>query len=135
MMNTQLTLHTLLERAEKYFPKKEVISRTRTGINRFSYAEMGKRTRSLSSALDKLGAHQGDKVGTLAWSDHRHLEAYFAIPSMGAVLHTMNIRLNKEHLIHIINNAEDNVLMIEEGIIPDVHAIKNDITSVESSVM
>lgn len=135
MMNTQLTLHTLLERAEKYFPKKEVISRTRTGINRFSYAEMGKRTRSLSSALDKLGVHQGDKVGTLAWNDHRHLEAYFAIPSMGAVLHTINIRLNKEHLIHIINNAEDKVLLIDEGFIPAIEEIKDDIPTVESFVI
>src|SRR5699024_8234909 len=87
---------------------REILSKERSNLkdqnwhNRFSYAEMGKRTRSLSSALDKLGVHQGDKVGTLAWNDHRHLEAYFAIPSMGAVLHTINIRLNKEHLIHII---------------------------------
>lgn len=135
MMDTQLTLHTLLERAEKYFPKKEVISRTKTGVNRFTYAEYGERTRSLSSALENLGVQQGDKVGTLAWNDHRHLEAYFAIPSMGAVLHTINIRLNKDHLTHIINNAEDKVLLIDEGFISNIEEIKDDIPSVEKFVI
>lgn len=135
MMDTQLTLHTLLERAEKYFPKKEVISRTKTGVNRFTYAEYGERTRSLSSALENLGVQQGDKVGTLAWNDHRHLEAYFAIPSMGAVLHTINIRLNKDHLTHIINNAEDKMLLIDEGFISNIEEIKDDIPSVEKFVI
>lgn len=135
MMDTQLTLHTLLERAERYFPKKEVISRTKTGISRFTYAEYGERTRSLSSALEDLGVQQGDKVGTLAWNDHRHLEAYFAIPSMGAVLHTINIRLNKDHLTHIINNAEDKVLLIDEGFISNIEEIKDDIPSVEKFVI
>lgn len=135
MMDTQLTLHTLLERAERYFPKKEIISRTKTGVSRFTYADFGKRTRRLSSALENLGVLQGDKVGTLAWNDHRHLEAYFAIPSMGAVLHTINIRLNKDHLTHIINNAEDKVLLIDEGFISAIEDIKDDIPSVEKFVI
>lgn len=83
MMNTPLTLVSLIERAEKYFPKKEIISRTGNGIQRFTYEKMGARTRSLSSALESLGVGKGDRVGTFAWNHHRHLEAYFAIPSMG----------------------------------------------------
>lgn len=97
MMNTQLTLEKLLERAEKLFPKKEIVSRTASNIHRFTYAEYAKRTRKLASALAHLGVKRGDRIGTLAWNDHRHLEAYFAIPSMGAVLHTINIRLSEEH--------------------------------------
>lgn len=72
----------------------------------------------------KLGVKAGDKVGTLAWNDHRHLEAYFAIPSIGAVLHTINIRLSEEHLTYIINNAEDKVLLVDEGMIPIIEKIK-----------
>lgn len=135
MMNTQLTLDTLLERAEKYFPKKEIISRTHAGINRFTYAQFGKRTRSLASALEKLGVVRGDKVGTLAWNDHRHLEAYFAIPSMGAVLHTINIRLSVEHLTYIIRNAENKILLIDKDFVPLIEQIKDNIPSVEAFVI
>src|SRR5690625_4725413 len=135
MMNTPLTITSMIERAEKYFSKKKVISRTQGGMHELTYKEIGERTRALSSALEKLGVQQGDRVGTLAWNHHRHLEAYFAIPSMGAVLHTINIRLNKEHLIHIINNAEDKVLLIDEGFIPAIEEIKDDIQTVESFVI
>ncbi|PWA12998.1 fatty-acid--CoA ligase [Pueribacillus theae] len=135
MMNTQLTLNTLLERAEKYFPKKEIISRTHAGMNRFTYAQFGKRTRSLASALEKLGVIRGDKIGTLAWNDHRHLEAYFAIPSMGAVLHTINIRLSVEHLTYIIRNAEDKILLIDKDFVPLIEQIKDNIPSVKAFVI
>ncbi len=134
-MDTQLTIDTLLERAEKYFPKKEIVSRTATGIQRFNYAQFGERTRSLASALEKLGVERGDKVGTLAWNDHRHLEAYFAIPSMGAVLHTINIRLSLEHLTYIIRNAEDKVLLVDEGLVPVIEKIKDEIPSVKAFVI
>lgn len=135
MMNTQLTIASLLERAEKYFPKKQVISRSSSGINRFTYAEFGKRTRSLASALEKLGVKRGDRVGTFAWNDHRHLEAYFAIPSMGAVLHTINIRLSLDHLTYIIQNAEDKVLFIDDGLLPIIEKIKDKIPSVEAFII
>lgn len=135
MMDTQLTLDKMLERAEKYFPKKEIVSRTAAGIHRYTYGEYGKRTRRLASALEKLGVKRGDRVGTLAWNDHRHLEAYFAIPSMGAVLHTINIRLSKEHLTYIINNAEDKVLLIDEGLVPIIEQIKDGIPSVKAFVI
>lgn len=135
MMNTQLTLDKLLERAENYFPKKEIVSRTVTGIHRFTYAEFGLRTRRLASALEKLGVERGDRVGTLAWNDHRHLEAYFAIPSMGAVLHTINIRLSTEHLTYIINNAEDKVLLIDDGLLPLLEQIKDNIPSVKAFIV
>src|SRR5690554_1861514 len=112
MMDFPLLISTMLERAEKYFPKKEVISRTSVGIQRFTYQEIGKRTRALASALQKLGVEKGDRVGTFAWNHHRHLEAYFAAPGMGAVLHTINLRLSPEHLVYVINHAEDKVLLV-----------------------
>ncbi|MBP1949817.1 long-chain fatty acid--CoA ligase [Virgibacillus litoralis] len=135
MMNTPLTLVSLIERAEKYFPKKEIISRTQGGIHRLNYKETGKRTRALSSALEKLGVRKGDKVGTFAWNHHRHLEAYFAIPSMGAVLHTINIRLAEEHLVYIINHAEDKVLLIDIDLLPLIEKIKDKLPTVEAFIV
>ncbi|WP_404452141.1 long-chain fatty acid--CoA ligase [Virgibacillus necropolis] len=135
MMNTPLTLVSLVERAEKYFPKKEVISRTLGGVQRFSYKEIGGRTRSLASALESLGVKKGDRVGTLAWNHHRHLEAYFAIPSMGAVLHTINIRLSKEHLSYIINHAEDKVLLVDADLLPLLENIKDELETVEAFIV
>jgi len=135
MMNTPLTVTSMIERAEKYFPKKEVISRTLGGIHRLTYKEVGERTRALSSALEKFGIEKGDRVGTLAWNHHRHLEAYFAIPSMGAVLHTINIRLPEEHLIHIINHAEDKVLLIDPDILPMIEKIHQELETVEAFIV
>lgn len=135
MMNTQLNISMLLERAEQYFPKKEIVSRTHSGIHRYTYADFGKRTRKLADALTKFGIKPGDKVGTLAWNDFRHLETYFAIPSIGAVLHTINIRLSEEHLTYIINNAEDRILFVDEGLVPIIEKIKDDIPTVEQFVI
>ncbi|HLQ83642.1 MAG TPA: long-chain fatty acid--CoA ligase [Pseudogracilibacillus sp.] len=135
MMDTPLTLVSLIERAEKYFSKKEVISRTHTGIHHFSYAEIGKRTRALASALEKIGIEKGDRVGTFAWNHHRHLEVYFAAPSMGAVLHTINIRLAAEHLIYIINHAEDKVLLIDVDLLPLIEQVKDEIPTVKAFIV
>lgn len=134
-MDTPLTLVSLIERAEKYFSKKEVISRTHTGIQHFTYAEIGKRTRALASALEKLGVEKGDRVGTFAWNHHRHLEVYFAAPSMGAVLHTINIRLSAEHLIYIINHAEDKVLLIDIDLLPLIEQVKDEIPTVKAFIV
>lgn len=135
MMNFPLTVGSMLERAEKFFPKKEVISRTSSGISRFTYKEIGQRTRRLASSLEKLGVSQGDRVGTLAWNHHRHLEVYFAAPGMAAVLHTINIRLSPEHIIYIINHAEDKVLLIDDDLLPLMEQIKDQLKTVEAFVV
>lgn len=135
MMNTPLTLISLVERAEKYFAKKEIISRTSAGIQHFTYQQMSARTRSLASALESLGVKEEDRVGTFAWNHHRHLEAYFAIPSMGAVLHTINIRLSEDHLIYIINHAEDKVLLVDADLLPLLERIKDNLKTVKAFVV
>ncbi|WP_217589643.1 long-chain fatty acid--CoA ligase [Lentibacillus saliphilus] len=135
MMQTPLTLVSMFERAEKFFPKKSVISRTHDAIRRFTYKETGARIRALGSVLEKLNVKKGDKVGTLAWNHHRHLEAYFAIPSLGAVLHTINIRLSLDHLAYIINHAEDKVLLIDEDVLPLVEKIRDQLTTVEAFIV
>src|SRR5690625_1400815 len=135
MMDTPLTINEMLERAENYFPKKEVISRTHNDVQRFTYAQTGRRTRALASALEKLGVKKGDRVGTLAWNHHRHLEVYFAAPSMGAVLHTINIRLSAEHLIYIINHAEDKVLLIDIDLLTLIENVKDQLISVKTFIV
>ncbi|HET7579340.1 MAG TPA: long-chain fatty acid--CoA ligase [Bacillales bacterium] len=135
MMNVPLTLVSVIERAETYFSKKEVVSRTSSGIHRLTYKQIGKRTRALASGLEKLGVGRGDRVGTLAWNDHRHLEAYFAAPCMGAVVHMINARLSYDHLSYIINHAEDKVLLIDEGFVPIVEEIQDRLSSVSAFVI
>lgn len=134
-MDTPLLLTSMMERAEKYFPQKEVISRTASGIHRFTYKEIGERTRRLASALTKIGLKKGDKIGTFAWNHHRHLEAYFAVPCSGAVLHMVNIRLTQEHLTYVINHAEDKILLIDPDLVPIIEKIKDQLTTVQCFVI
>lgn len=135
MMDTPLSLVSLVERAETLFPKKKIVSRTHGGVLTYTYADMAKRTRALSSALEKLGVKKGDRVGTFAWNHHRHLEAYFAAPSMGAVLHTINIRLSKEHISYIVNHAEDKVLLIDVDLLPLIEQVKDELKTVEAFIV
>ncbi|WP_142504286.1 long-chain fatty acid--CoA ligase [Melghirimyces algeriensis] len=135
MMDVPLLVAPMLERAERLFPKKEIVSLTQSGTYRYTYAEMGRRTRQLASVLKQLGVQKGERVGTLAWNDHRHLEAYFAIPGMGAVLHTINIRLSPEHLAYVINHAKDRVLLIDVTVWPLVEKIRDQLKTVEYFVV
>lgn len=118
-MDTQLVLTGFLKRAARYFPNKQIISRTSTTTtHRITFKDYVKRTHRLADALTKLGMTRGTKVGTFAWNHHRHLEAYFAVPCSGAILHTINIRLAPEHIIYIINHAQDEILLIDGDLFP-----------------
>ncbi|WP_342600076.1 long-chain fatty acid--CoA ligase [Psychrobacillus sp. FSL H8-0483] len=124
MMQTPLLLTDFLKRAERYFPNKLIISRTgENSIHRIPYKEYVKRTRKLADALTKLGMSRGMKVGSFAWNHHRHLEAYFAVPCAGSVLHMINIRLSPEHIVYIINHAEDEILLVDADLFPLIEKI------------
>lgn len=135
MMNIPLNVCSMLERAETFFPKKGVVSRTLTKIQRLTYKEIGERTRRLASALQNLGVKEGNRVATFAWNHHRHLEAYFGVPGIGAVLHMVNIRLPKDHIAYIVNHAEDRVLFIDEDLLPIIEQVKDDLKTVEAYVL
>src|SRR6266508_1235658 len=107
-----LLLRSILERAQTFSPNKEIVARTENGLHRYTYAQMAGRAARLASALERLGVRQGDRVATFAWNHQRHLELYFAVPCMGAVLHTVNIRLFPEQIVYIVNHAEDAVLFL-----------------------
>lgn len=135
MMKVPLNISTMLERAENLFPKKEVVSRTLSKIHRFTYQEIGERTRRLASALVELGIQPGDRVASFAWNQHRHLEAYFAVPGIGAVLHMVNIRLSADHIVYIINHAENKALLIDEDLLPIIEKVKDRLTTVKHFIL
>jgi fatty-acyl-CoA synthase len=119
MMDYQLTLPTILRRAESLFGDKEVISRLPDrSIHRYTYRDFAKRSKKLAVALQQLGVGEGDRVATLCWNHYQHLEAYFAIPCMGAVVHTLNIRLGVDDLAYIVNHAEDKIIIVDQVLLP-----------------
>jgi acyl-CoA synthetase (AMP-forming)/AMP-acid ligase II len=113
MMHTPLLVRGITERAEQLFSPREVVSVTSTGVERTTYGEIAARARRLASALRDLGIKPGDRVATFGWNSQRHLELYLAVPSMGAVLHTLNIRLFEDDLRYIVGHAEDRVIFLD----------------------
>ncbi len=134
-MDYPLTLQHFLERARRLFGRKEIVSRMSTGLHRYTYADLDARVRSLAKALHGLGVRKGDRVATLAWNDHRHLEMYFAVPCIGAVLHTVNLRLSPDQLVYMIEHAGDRILVVDPGLLPTVEAIRDRIPSVERFIV
>ena len=123
MMEYQLTLTPLLERAQRLFPKKEIVTKAGPGLERFTYEQMAERVGRLANALSKLGVKSGDRVATFAWNNARHLEIYFAAPCMGAVLHPLNLRLPADQLIYIVGHAADKVLFVDPTLLPAVEKL------------
>ena len=115
IMDYQLTVPAMLRRAEQLFGDKQVVSRRPDKhLDRRSYAELIDRIKRLTVALHGLGVKTGDRVGTLCWNHAEHLEAYFAIPSAGAVLHTLNLRLHPNDLAYIAGHAGDSVVIVDD---------------------
>ncbi|MCL6593598.1 MAG: long-chain fatty acid--CoA ligase, partial [Alicyclobacillus sp.] len=123
MMDVPLLLKSVLYRATTVFPEKEVISRTPAGLTRYTYCDLGRRVRQLANALAALGVQPGERVASFAWNHHRHLELYFAVPCSQRVLHTVNIRLFREQLAYTINHAEDQVVFVDEDLVPLLAAV------------
>ena len=118
-MDYQLTIPAIVRRAAALFGHKRVVSRLADrGLDRRTYTDILERSTRLAVALSDLGVRPGDRIATLAWSGHQHLEAYLAIPMMGAVLHTLNLRLFPNDLIHIVNDAADRVVIVDECLLP-----------------
>jgi fatty-acyl-CoA synthase len=119
MMDYPLTLVHLLERAGTFFREQEIVTREPDeSLSRTTWGEVHRRVHKLANALCRLGVKPGDRVATLAWNHARHLEAYFAVPAAGAVLHTVNPRLHPSDLAYIVNHAEDQVILVDEVLLP-----------------
>ncbi|MSU78747.1 MAG: fatty acid--CoA ligase [Gemmataceae bacterium] len=113
MQHSALTILALFEHGQRIYPDSEVVTFDGATIRRTSFAEVARRVRQLAAALVRLGVKPGERVGTFCWNCQEHLEAYFAVPCLGAVLHTLNIRLFPEQIAYVINHAEDSVLIVD----------------------
>lgn len=119
MMDQQLTLPTVLRRAESLFGKKEIVScLPDKSIHRYAYKDFALRTKKLAAALRGLGVGMGDRVATLSWNHYQHMEAYYAVPCIGAVIHPLNLRFSPDDLAYIVNHAEDKVVIVDQVLLP-----------------
>lgn len=124
MMDRPLLISDILKHAARTYGDVEVVSRDTDGsLFRYTFGELARRARRLANALHNEGVVHGMRVATLAWNDHRHLEAYYAVPGMGAVLHTCNPRLHPSQLAWMLNHAEDTVLLFDPAFLPLVEVI------------
>jgi fatty-acyl-CoA synthase len=119
MMDSPLSLNHLLERAGTIFAGNTIVSRLPDkSLRRHRYGELYRRTRALASGLQKLGLGHGDRVATLAWNHHAHLECYFGIPAAGGVMHTLNLRLSPSEIGWIAADAKDRFLIVDDVLLP-----------------
>jgi acyl-CoA synthetase (AMP-forming)/AMP-acid ligase II len=119
MMDFQLTLPAILERAGKLFGTVEIVSRRPDrSLARHSYSDFYDRARRLAKALQQAGVQRGDRVATLMWNHSTHFEAYFGIPSSGGVLHTLNLRLHPDEISYIADHARDRFLILDDVLLP-----------------
>src|ERR1039458_2600218 len=114
-----LTLQHIRRRMRSCSPDAKVVTLAEPGVvEDATFAEVSERIDRLARALGRLGVEPGDRVATFAWNNQRHFELYFAIPCVGAVLHTLNIRLFGEQLTYIVNHAEDRVMFVDDSLVP-----------------
>jgi fatty-acyl-CoA synthase len=121
MMDVPLTITWIFEHAMRNSPRREIVARLDDGTtHRYTYADFGKRVAQLAHALVELGVKPGDRVGSFGWNTHRHLELYYAVPMIGAVLHTVNIRLFPEQVMWVFDHAGDKFVFVDASLAPAV---------------
>ena len=118
MMDVPLTVTSIMRYGTTAFRDKEVLTNTGDGIRRETYGEVARRAARLANALRRLGIDGDQRVATFMWNNAEHLEAYLAVPSMGAVLHTLNIRLSAAQIGYIATHAEDSAVMVDASLVP-----------------
>jgi fatty-acyl-CoA synthase len=118
MMDVPLTIASIMRYGTSVFGNREVVTWTGDGTRRRTYAEAGRRAAQLANALRRLGVDADQRVGTFMWNNAEHLEAYLAVPSMGAVLHTLNIRLATAEVAYIATHAEDHTVIVDASLVP-----------------
>jgi len=135
MMQQPLLISSLLVHAERHHGEQEVVSRRVEGdIHRETFRELAARSRRMANALAGLGVRPGDRVATLAWNGHRHMEAYYAVSGSGAVLHTLNPRLHPDQVVYIADHAEDRVLFFDLTFLPLIEAVASRVKTIKTFV-
>jgi fatty-acyl-CoA synthase len=135
MMDVPLTVGSLMRYGTSVFGEREVVTATEDGTRRRTYAEVGRRAAQLAGALRRLGVDADQRVATLMWNNAEHLEAYLTVPSMGAVLHTLNLRLDPAQLGYIAEHAGDHVIIVDATLVPLLAKVLPGISSVRHIVV
>src|SRR6266550_600269 len=135
MQDYELSIQHVLWRLERLHGRSEVVTKREQGVHRMTNAELVPRVNRLAGALKRLGVKPGDRVATLSFNNSRHLELYYAVPCMGAVLHTLNLRLFPQHLEFIVNDAQDKVLFVDQPLVGLLKPLAGKIPSVEKIVL
>ena len=130
MPDFPLTTRLVFDHGRTVYANSQVVTLDGQSSRRASFAAIAERAEQLAAALRRLGIGVGDRVGTLCWNTQEHLEAYLAVPTMGAVLHTLNLRLFPEQLAYVINHAEDHVIIVDESLIPVLANVMPDLKTV-----
>lgn len=136
MMDRPLLISSLLEFAVANHPDTDIISRRVEGdIHRYNWSAAAARAAQVANTMTRLGVTSGDRIGTLAWNTYRHLELYFGVSGMGAVLHTINPRLFPEQIAWIANHAEDRFIFVDLTFLPLIDAVRAQLKSLEKVVV
>jgi len=135
MQDHPLVISDLFEHGRRVYADSEVLTFDGEGVRRATFAQVGERAMRLAAALHRLGVRPDDRVGTFCWNSQEHLEAYLAVPGMGAVLHTLNIRLFPEQLAYVINHGEDHVILVEDTLVPLLARVAPQLRTVEHVVV
>ena len=135
MQEGPLLISGILRHGQAVYGDSEVITVGPTGDRLATFTQVAGRAERLAAALRRLGVGDGDRVGTFAWNDQEHLEAYLAVPSMGAVLHTLNIRLFPEQLAYVVNHGEDKVVIVDASVAPLLAKVRDQCPTVEHVVV
>src|SRR6266853_2396513 len=125
MMDYPLTLTALLERAGRYFPNAEIVSRLPDrSMHRYNWGRLHERALRLAECLQSAGLKKGERVATLMWNHYAHLECYFGVPAAGGVLHPLNLRLHPDEIAYIIRHAQDRFLIVDDVLLPVFEKLK-----------
>ncbi|MFI0449991.1 long-chain fatty acid--CoA ligase [Actinomadura sp. 6N118] len=135
MQDFPLSIAAILRHGSRVHAGSECVTWTGEGARHTSYARIAENAERLAAALAKLGVRAGDPVATFCWNHQEHLEAYFAVPAMGAVLHTLNIRLFPHQLAHIVNHAEDEVVIVDDSLVPLLARVVDDLSTVNAFIV
>ncbi len=135
MQDYPLSIASIFEHGKRVHAASEVVTAEDGGVRRIRFDALAARAEQLAAALARLGVEPGDRVATFSWNTQEHLEAYLAVPAMGAVLHTLNIRLFPEQLAYIANHADDRVVIVDECLVPVLAKVIAQLRTVEHVVV
>ena len=135
MQETQLTIGSLLQHGARVYADSVVRTFEGDSVREATYAQVAERSARLAGALAALGVTEGDRVGTFLWNTQEHLEAYLAVPAMGAVLHTLNLRLFPEQLAYVVDHGADKVVIVDATVLPLLAAVAPQLSTVEYYVL